>query len=102
MRKTEINSALDYAFSQRKNTQGVVIVRHGVIVGERYAPGISEASLATSWSTGKSIASALIGIAVDQQAISSIDEPAANYLPQWQETGRDSVTIRALLEMRSG
>ncbi len=102
MRKAEINSALDYAFSQRKNTQGVVIVRHGVIVGERYAPGISEASLATSWSTGKSIASALIGIAVDQQAISSIDEPAANYLPQWQETGRDSVTIRALLEMRSG
>lgn len=100
--KAGINSALDYAFSQGKNTQGVVIVRHGVIVGERYAPGKNEESLATSWSTGKSIASALIGIAVDRQEISSIDEPAANYLPQWQNTGRDSVTIRALLEMRSG
>ena len=102
MQQAGINSALNYAFSGGKNTQGVVIVRHGVIVGERYTTGSNERSLATSWSTGKSIASALIGIAVDQQIIASIDEPAANYLPEWKDTGRDSVTIRAVLEMRSG
>tara|TARA_Y100000590_G_scaffold465099_1_gene636387 strand:+ start:58022 stop:59161 length:1140 start_codon:yes stop_codon:yes gene_type:complete len=102
MHQAGINSALNYAFSEGKNTQGVVIVRHGVVVGERYSTGNNEKSIATSWSTGKSIASALIGIAADQQVISSIDEPAANYLPEWKDSGRDSVTIRSLLEMRSG
>ncbi len=55
--------------------KGVVIVRHGVIVAERYTNGASENSLATSWSTGKSFASALIGIAIDQGYIDSIDVP---------------------------
>ena len=58
-----VNEALDYAFQDNKNTQGVVIVRHGVIIGERYSEDKSQYSLATSWYTGKSFASALIGIA---------------------------------------
>ena len=61
-----VNEALDYAFQDNKNTQGVVIVRHGVIIGERYSEDKSQYSLATSWSTGKSFASALIGIALDK------------------------------------
>ena len=66
-----------------KNTQGVVIVRHGVIIGERYSDDKSQYSLATSWSTGKSFASALIGIALDKGYINSIDESAETYLPEW-------------------
>ena len=73
MSEAELKQALDYAFKSTRNTQGVVIVRHGVIVAERYANGESENSLATSWSTGKSFASALIGIAIDQGYIDSID-----------------------------
>lgn len=102
MDKEGLDSAMDYAFRSGRNTQGVVIVRHGVIVAERYASEEDEQSLATSWSTGKSIASAIIGIAVDEGLISSIDDPAAHYLPEWKDTGREAVTIRALLEMRSG
>ena len=33
----ELKHALDYAFKSTRNTQGVVIIRHGIIVGERYA-----------------------------------------------------------------
>ena len=66
MTQAGIDLALDYAFRRAHNTQGVVIIRHGVIVGERYAGGKTQQSLATSWSTGKSFASALIGIAVEQ------------------------------------
>jgi len=102
MTESGINIALDYAFASGRNTQSVVIVRHGVIVGERYANGKSKESLATSWSTGKSFASALIGIAIDQQLISSIDVPAEDYLAAWVNTGKSDITIRAILEMRSG
>ena len=76
--KDGIDQALDYAFETGRNTQGVVIIRHGVIIGERYADGESQDSLATSWSTGKSFASALIGIALDHGFINSIDVPAEN------------------------
>ena len=58
MSEARIKDALDYAFVSTRNTQGVVIIRHGVIVGERYANNDSKESLATSWSTGKSFASA--------------------------------------------
>ena len=51
MSESGIKEALDYAFKSTRNTQGVVIIRHGVIVGERYANEKSQDSLATSWST---------------------------------------------------
>ena len=102
MAESGINQALDYAFSGARNTQGVVIVRHGVIVGERYASGESKESLATSWSTGKSFASALIGIAIDQGYIDSIDVPAENYLAPWVNTDKSEISVRAILEMRTG
>lgn len=97
-----VNAALDYAFVSGRNTQGVVIIKHGVIVGERYSEDTDAATMATSWSTGKSFASTLIGIAVDDGVIGSIDEPAENYLPQWVNTGREAISVRAILEMRSG
>lgn len=102
MTQAGILNALDYAFKSTRNTQGVVIIRHGVIVGERYADGESEISLATSWSTGKSFASALIGIAKEQDFIPSIDVPAADYLAPWANSDKSEITIRAILEMRSG
>lgn len=102
MTQAGIDSALDYAFRSAHNTQGVVIIRHGVIVGERYAEGKTQQSLATSWSTGKSFASALIGIAVEQGFIESIDVPAENYLAPWVNTDKADISIRAILEMRTG
>ena len=97
-----VTAALDYAFADGRNTQGVVIVKNGVIIGERYTEGSSADTMATSWSTGKSFASTLIGIAVDEGLIGSIDESAENYLPPWVNTDRESISVRAILEMRSG
>ncbi len=97
-----VTAALDYAFTDGRNTQGVVIVKNGVIIGERYTAGSSADTMATSWSTGKSFASTLIGIAVDEGLIGSIDEPAENYLSPWVNTDREAISVRAILEMRSG
>lgn len=102
MSQSAIDQALNYAFKSSRNTQGVVIVRHGVVVAERYANGSSQDSLATSWSTGKSFASALIGIALRQELLDSIDVPAETYLTDWADTNKTDITLRAILEMRSG
>ena len=62
MAESGINQALDYAFSGARNTQRVVIVRHGLVVEECYARGKSKESLYNRWSTGKSVTSDVIGV----------------------------------------
>ena len=59
-------------------------------------------SLATSWSTAKSFVGILIGIAIDQGYIQSVDESASTYITEWSNDNRNQITIRNLLDMRSG
>jgi len=59
-------------------------------------------SLASSWSVAKSFVSILIGIAIDKGLINSIDEQAANYIYEWENDERSSISIKDLLNMRSG
>jgi len=105
MDKNKLQLALDYAFESKRNTQGVVIIRHGVIVGEQYKNNEDKESIATSWSSSKSISSALIGIAIDQKLIKSVDDKACEYLLDWNCNLKNLmplISIRDLLEMRSG
>ena len=59
-------------------------------------------SLASSWSVAKSFVSIVIGIAIDDGLIDSIDELASNYIYEWENDERSNITIRDLLNMRSG
>ena len=83
MDNVKLQQALDYAFVENRNTQAVVIIRHGVIVAEKYSDDKNRFSLATSWSTAKSFTSALIGMVIDQGLISSVDDKACLYLSDW-------------------
>ena len=74
MSSSKLQEALDYAFVENRNTQAVVVIRHGVIVAEKYADDKNRFSLATSWSTAKSFTSALIGMAIKQGFIDSVDD----------------------------
>jgi CubicO group peptidase (beta-lactamase class C family) len=97
-----LNRAHSYAFSEGMNTQGVVVVRHSVIVAEWYAAGSDRDSWAASWSVAKSFTSALIGIAIEEGKISSVDEPMSTYYPEWRGSYRENVTLRDVLQMSSG
>jgi CubicO group peptidase (beta-lactamase class C family) len=69
---------------------------------------------ATSWSMAKSITSVLIGIAVEKKYIQSINDPVSDYLEEWKDNpdakneanssqkSRSKITLRNLLNMRSG
>jgi hypothetical protein len=97
-----LEGARTYAFAPTRNTQGVVVVRHGDIVAEWYAQDRDQHSWATSWSIAKSFASALVGIAIDEGHIPSVDVPMTHYYPEWEGTPRETMTLEHVLTMSSG
>lgn len=97
-----LEQARSYAFVPSRNTQGVVVVRNGAIVSEWYAEGSDADSWATSWSVSKSFSSAMIGIAIEEGHIPSVDVPMTTYFPEWAGTPREDTTLRHVLTMSSG
>jgi CubicO group peptidase (beta-lactamase class C family) len=91
-----------YAEPAERNTLGVVVVRHGVIVAEWYFNGQNDQSQADSWSMSKSVTSALIGIAMDDSLIKSVEQPMAEFLTAWQGTDKQPILLRHVLSMTSG
>ena len=82
--------------------QAGVIVKNGYTIGSFYAPGFDESSPATSWSVAKSFYAALVGIAIDEGAIVSLDQRASEFLTEWEGTDKADITIRQILLMQSG
>ena len=92
------------AVMERNGTVALVILKHGKVVLERYYNGYQRDSVATSFSVAKSFVSALVGIAIRDGHIASVDDPVTRYLPELAAADPRSarITIRNLLEMRSG
>jgi CubicO group peptidase (beta-lactamase class C family) len=86
----------------RSRTQGFLVIKDGKIVDERYFNGANEESKFTSWSVAKSFTSTLVGLALTDGRIKSLDDPVTNYLPELKGSGYDGVPIKAILEMSSG
>jgi CubicO group peptidase (beta-lactamase class C family) len=85
-------------------TVAFLILQDGRLRVERYAEGHARDELRTSFSVVKSVVSTLIGLAIDDGAIGSLDDPITDYLPELldrdAEYGR--ITIRHLVTMSSG
>jgi CubicO group peptidase (beta-lactamase class C family) len=78
-----------------------LVVKNDSIAYERYWDEYSDSSLSNSFSMAKSIVSILIGIAIDEGKIKSIDEPAGNYIAKYKNGENAKLTIRHLLTMSS-
>lgn len=89
-------------FETRTFTNALLVVRDGTIVYESYLNNTDDKTHFASFSMAKSITSMLIGIAVDKGFIKSIDQDVTEYAPELKGTGYDGVTIRQVLQMRSG
>lgn len=79
----------------------LVITRHGVIVGEWYWDGWAQGTQTPVFSVTKSITSALVGIAADEQLL-VIDDWASDYVGEWVGTESEELTIQNLLSNDSG
>lgn len=82
-------------------TRALIVMRRGEIIAERYAPGFGANSRFPSWSIAKTITGLLAGIMVSDGRL-ALDDPAP--VPAWHQPGdpRGAITLRHLLQMRSG
>src|SRR5690625_2233064 len=83
-------------------TVAFLIIENDTIQYENYWRKYDEAAIVPSFSMAKSITSILVGIAIDEGLIKSVNEPITNYVPELKENGFDVVTIEHLLQMTSG
>ena len=90
----------DYMDSQ--NTVGIVILVNGEIRLEKYRNNVNSDTRWISFSVAKSITSTLVGAAIKDGYIKSIDDPITDYIPELVGSGYDGIPIRHILTMSSG
>lgn len=98
----KLAQAVDAAFGNSEAyTSAFVVTHRGRLVAERYQPGVGNGTPLESWSMGKSVTAALMGVLIQQKAY-TLDQPAP--IPQWQAEGdgRKAIRISDLLRMSSG
>ena len=89
-------------FMARRRTAGLLVLKRGEIALERYGMGNGPESRWTSFSTAKSITGTLVGAALHDGAIGSLDDPCELYLPRVRGSAYEGVTVRNVLRMCSG
>lgn len=90
----------DYLAKQR--AAGIVILQDGKVRFERYGLGFDAKGRWTSFSVAKSFTSTLVGAAVQDGHIKSLEDKVSAYIPDLKGSAYDDVTIRQLLTMSSG
>ena len=125
----KVQAAMNLAMEDGKFSQAAIIIKDGKIVAEQYksigtaeknlilgsgsawtsgsvdlAFGSKDAnSLVTSWSVAKSYTSIIFGIAQDKGYFTNgLETSAATYLTEWANDSRNTITLKNLLDMRSG
>jgi CubicO group peptidase (beta-lactamase class C family) len=97
---SKVYDLFDYLALNR--VSGMLILKHGKIAYETYQYGGSQETRWASMSVAKSITSTLIGAAVNDGYIESIDDPVTKYVPRLVGSAYDGVSIRNVLMMSSG
>lgn len=89
-------------FLNRTYTNALLVMKDGKIVSEIYRNNTNDKTRFMAWSMTKSITSILIGCALSEGRIKSLDDPITLYLPELKTGGYNGVTIRQVMQMRSG
>lgn len=89
-------------YLEMSRATGLIVIKDDEIVYERYALGADENSHFTSMSVAKSIVSTLVGFAIDDGLIESIDDPIDKYVPGLVGSAYEGIPIKAILQMSSG
>ena len=89
-------------YMQEQGTAGLVIIQDGKIRLERYGQDFDSKGRWTSFSVAKSFTSTLVGAALQDGSIRSLEDKVSEYIPDLRGSAYDDVTIRQLLTMSSG
>lgn len=97
--------ANDYSFEtflEDRSTVAFLIIQNDTIQYEQYFKKYNDSSVVPSFSMAKSVTSILIGCAIADGYIQSVEEPITNYIPELKDAGFDEVTILHVLQMTTG
>jgi len=91
-------------WAKQSQTTALIVIRRDTILYENYFNGFSRDSYFHSQSVAKSFISFLIGVAIDEGLIQSVNDPMTTYIPELKDRDPrfEKISIRHLLEMRSG
>lgn len=89
-------------YFQQENVAGLLVIKDGKVIYERYGLGNDKDSLWISFSVAKSVTSMLVGAAIKDGYIKSVDEKVTDYLPRLKNSAYDQSTIRNIMQMSSG
>ncbi|MBL8269622.1 serine hydrolase domain-containing protein [Steroidobacter sp.] len=89
-------------YLSRNRVAGLLLMKRGRIALEHYDLGIDANTRWISMSMAKSVSTTLIGAAIQDKLIGSVEEQLTRYLPELRGTSYDGVSIRHLLQMTSG
>ena len=97
-------AVLDQAVEAAAKTEAysLLVWQGGALQLEKYWPGHDAKSFTSTQSMHKSALAILVGIAIEQGLIKSVDDPAANYIEEWAGDERRHITIRQMLQQSSG
>jgi CubicO group peptidase (beta-lactamase class C family) len=90
------------AYLKKHKTLAFILIRNDSVLYESYYRNRDTFSFVPSFSMAKSFTSALIGCALNDGIIHSVQDPVTKYIPELKPNGFDSVTIEHLLQMTSG
>ena len=99
---THALSEADEAYLEQFKTVSFLVIQNDSLVYEEYRDGWNDTLTSNLFSSTKSVVGLLVGVALDEGKIKSLDEPVGNYIPAFAAGEKVKVTIRHLLTMSGG
>ncbi len=90
------------AYGAETGSDALIVWRGGGIELEHYYEGADENTLTSTQSMHKSVVAILVGAAIAEGHIASVDDPVSRYLPEWGDDDRAGITLRQALRQSSG
>lgn len=89
-------------YLQKRKTGAYVVLKNGKVLYEYYSEGIGKDTVSNSFSMAKSLTSLLIGKAIEEGIIHSVNDPVHKYLPHYEWTRDTTLTVEHILQMGAG
>ncbi|HEY4029999.1 MAG TPA: serine hydrolase, partial [Caulobacteraceae bacterium] len=90
------------SYMKANRVSGLLVLKDGKIVLEKYGMGRKPSERWTSFSVAKSLTSTLVGAAIQDGKIKSLNDPVTTYVPDLKGSAYEGVTVRQMLMMSSG
>ena len=92
----------DLEYHEKMDTKAFLIFQGDTLIYEKYWDEHHDKTVSNSFSAAKSVIGMLVGIAIEEGKINSVDDLAGDYIPEFKKNGREKITIRHLLTMSAG